>query len=213
MAVNGQTVPAKQKDKQKILSKPSSLVWGCHMCQGHRRPQTMWPTQQEGQYVVPRLTRPEGCMEAWEGCGLPGSPQSFVFTRGHDCNQIIHPKCPQRTLFRNSGNSLQFYLCIYFYLFVFLGQHLRHMEIPRQGVELELQLLACTTATATSDLRRVFDPYQAHGNAGSLTHWERPGIKPASSQILVRFIFHWARTRTPSLQTFYLFIYVFIWSF
>ena len=28
----------------------------------------------------------------------------------------------------------------------------------------------------------------AHGNAGSLIHWERPRIKPASSWILVRFI-------------------------
>ena len=30
--------------------------------------------------------------------------------------------------------------------------HLRHMEVPRLGVELELQLLACTTATAMPDL-------------------------------------------------------------
>ena len=28
----------------------------------------------------------------------------------------------------------------------------------------------------------------AHGNAGSLTHWVRPGIEPASSWILVGFI-------------------------
>ena len=28
----------------------------------------------------------------------------------------------------------------------------------------------------------------AHGNAGSLTHWARPGIEPTSSWILVRFI-------------------------
>ena len=28
----------------------------------------------------------------------------------------------------------------------------------------------------------------AHGNAGSLTHWIRTGIKPASSWILVRFV-------------------------
>ena len=28
----------------------------------------------------------------------------------------------------------------------------------------------------------------AHGNAGSLTHWERPGIKPATSRFLVRFV-------------------------
>ena len=28
----------------------------------------------------------------------------------------------------------------------------------------------------------------AHGNVGSITHWVRPGIKPASSWMLVRFI-------------------------
>ena len=28
----------------------------------------------------------------------------------------------------------------------------------------------------------------AHGNAGSLTHWGRPGIEPVSSWILVRFV-------------------------
>ena len=40
-----------------------------------------------------------------------------------------------------------------FYFFVFfLGPHLRRMKVPRLGVELELQLLAYTTATATLDL-------------------------------------------------------------
>ena len=29
---------------------------------------------------------------------------------------------------------------------------------------------------------------RAHGNAGSLTHWARPGIEPTTSQFLVRFI-------------------------
>ena len=40
----------------------------------------------------------------------------------------------------------------------------------------------------------------AHSSAGSLTHWVRPGIKPVSSWILVRFVsicFPWAMTRTP----------------
>ena len=36
-----------------------------------------------------------------------------------------------------------------FFSFVFLGPHLQHMEVPRLGVELELQLLAYTTATGT----------------------------------------------------------------
>ena len=43
----------------------------------------------------------------------------------------------------------------FFFSFVFLGPHPRHMETPRLGVKLELQLLACTTA---------------HSNTGSLTH-------------------------------------------
>ena len=32
----------------------------------------------------------------------------------------------------------------------------------------------------------------AHGNPGSWTHWARPGIKPASSRILVKFLTCWA---------------------
>ena len=37
----------------------------------------------------------------------------------------------------------------------------------------------------------------AHGNAGSLAHLARPGIEPATSWFLVRFINHWAKTGTP----------------
>ena len=36
-------------------------------------------------------------------------------------------------------------------LFCFLGPHLQHMDIPRRGVELELQLLAYTKAPAARD--------------------------------------------------------------
>ena len=45
----------------------------------------------------------------------------------------------------------------FIYLFTFSGPHLRHMEVPRLGVESELQLQAYTTATATPDLSCVFD--------------------------------------------------------
>ena len=38
----------------------------------------------------------------------------------------------------------------FFLLFCFLGPHLQHMEAPRLGVQLELQLPVYTTATATS---------------------------------------------------------------
>ena len=41
--------------------------------------------------------------------------------------------------------------------FVFLLPHPRHMEVPRQGVESELQLPAYTTATAMPDLSQICD--------------------------------------------------------
>ena len=45
---------------------------------------------------------------------------------------------------------LHFCLC-------FLGPHLQHMEVPRLGVKSELQLLACTTATAMLDSSSMCD--------------------------------------------------------
>ena len=72
-----------------------------------------------------------------------------------------------------------FYFLIFIYLFeksffcVFLGPHLRHMEVPRLGVESELQLLSYTTA---------------HSNPGSLTHYERPGVESSPSWMLVGFV-------------------------
>ena len=43
-------------------------------------------------------------------------------------------------------------------LFCFLGLHLWHVEVPRPGVQSELQLPAYTPATATSDPSHVCDP-------------------------------------------------------
>ena len=45
--------------------------------------------------------------------------------------------------------------CFSFFLFVFLGLHPWPMEVPRLGVESELQPLAYTTATAMLDLSCV----------------------------------------------------------
>ena len=43
--------------------------------------------------------------------------------------------------------------------FVFLGPYPWHMEVPRLGVESELQLPTYTTATAMQDLNRVCNPH------------------------------------------------------
>ena len=42
----------------------------------------------------------------------------------------------------------------------------------------------------------------AHGNAGSLTHWARPGTEPATSWFLVTFINHCATMGTPNMWKF-----------
>ena len=45
-----------------------------------------------------------------------------------------------------------FFFFFSFFLSVFLGLYLQHMEVPRLGVESELQLPDCATATAVPDL-------------------------------------------------------------
>ena len=49
----------------------------------------------------------------------------------------------------------------YFFLFLILGPHLQHLEVPRLGVESELQQPAHTTATATEDPSHIFDLYHS----------------------------------------------------
>ena len=66
-----------------------------------------------------------------------------------------------------------FYLFVYFVFCLFRATPARHMEVPRLGVESELQLLAYTTAQQCQ-IRAVSAIYTtAHGSAGSLTHWVR----------------------------------------
>ena len=45
------------------------------------------------------------------------------------------------------------YQCLttFFFFLIFLGPHLRHIEVPRLEVKLELQLPTYTTATPTPD--------------------------------------------------------------
>ena len=86
-----------------------------------------------------------------------------------------------------SSTDLLFYL--YFYFLVFLGPHWWHMEVPRLGVESELQKLTYTTATALRDPSHICDLH--HSSLQCLT------LNPLSEardqthllmDILVRFI-------------------------
>ena len=63
---------------------------------------------------------------------------------------------------------LLFFLCFFFF---FSGQHLRHMEVPRLGVQSKLKLLVYTPEPQQHQIRATSVTYtSAHGNAGSLTH-------------------------------------------
>ena len=69
------------------------------------------------------------------------------------------------------------------------------MEVPR----LEGQIGTYTIATKMPhpDTSRVCDLHpSAHGSAGSLTHWARPGIEPAARDTSW-VCYHWATTGTP----------------
>ena len=65
------------------------------------------------------------------------------------------------------------------------------MEVARLGVEWSWSCSSRPTPQPEQREIRAMSTHHttAQGNAGSLTHWMRPGIKPASSWMLVRFIF------------------------
>ena len=77
-----------------------------------------------------------------------------------------------------------FYL--FTYLLCFLGPHSRHMEVPRIGV---IQSYSCQPMPQQRRIWAASAIYiTALGNARSLTHWPRPGIKLETSWFLVWFV-------------------------
>ena len=93
---------------------------------------------------------------------------------------------------------LKFYFILFFVFFPFLGLLPQHMEVPRPrgwigaitaGLCPQPQQLGIWAMSATYTT--------AHSNAGSLTHWARPGIQPETSWFLVGFVNHWAMMGTP----------------
>ena len=70
---------------------------------------------------------------------------------------------------------------LFFFLpFVFLGLHLRHMEVPRLGVDSELQLPVYITATAMWDLSCVCNLHHISGQCQILN-----ALSEAKDQICI----------------------------
>ena len=59
--------------------------------------------------------------------------------------------------------NAELFFFFFFFLFVFLRLLAGHMEVPRPGVESEIQLLAYVTATAMQDQSRIYDLHRSSG--------------------------------------------------
>ena len=81
--------------------------------------------------------------------------------------------------------------------FVFLGLHLRHMEVPRLGVELQLQLPAYTIATATRSPSCVCNLCHSSQPPRILNLLSEAWDQTASSWMLVRFVTAEPRQEVP----------------
>ena len=102
-----------------------------------------------------------------------------------DSLSYVHP------LYANSHG-----VCLFVCLFVCF----RATPVVYGSPQARAQSCSCqpNTATATRDSSCICDYTTAHGNAGYLTHWVRPRIKPTSSHILVRFLTYWATVGIPN---------------
>ena len=72
----------------------------------------------------------------------------------------------------------------------FLGPNLQHMEVPRLGIELELQLPAYTTDTDTAmqDPSCICDLHHSSQQRQIFNPLSEARVEPTSSWILVRLI-------------------------
>ena len=83
-------------------------------------------------------------------------------------------------------------------LFCFLGLHLGHMEFPRLGIELELQLLVYASATAMQDLSLICDLRHSSQQCQILNPLSEARDWTLNPMVSSWFLFHCATTGTPA---------------
>ena len=78
---------------------------------------------------------------------------------------------------------------VFFFSFlVFLGPYPRYTEDPRLGVELELEPLACVTATATQDPSCVYNLHHSSQQCRTLNPLNRVRDQTRVLMDIVRFV-------------------------
>ena len=91
----------------------------------------------------------------------------------------------------------------FFFLCVFLGLHLRHMKVPRLGVESELYPLTYTTATETLDLSRICDPHHNSWQRWILNPLSEAGDRTRNLMVPSQICFYCTTMGTPMLCLLY----------
>ena len=86
---------------------------------------------------------------------------------------------------------------LFYYLFCFLGLHLRHMEVPRLRVKLELKLPAYTMGTAMPDLSCVCDLHRSSWQCQIFNPLSEARDRTHNLMVPSRIHFHCATTGTP----------------
>ena len=87
---------------------------------------------------------------------------------------------------------------LFYFHFCFWGPHPRHMEIPRLGVEWELQLPACARAIGTWDLSCVWDLHHSLWQHRILNPLREARDRTCDLMAPSRIRFHCATTGTPA---------------
>ena len=94
---------------------------------------------------------------------------NFLFVFKQDLSFLCIFFCIYQYVFFLS-NFIEWFF--FFFFFCLLGPHPWHMEVPRSGVESELQLPAYTTATVTWDPSHTYDLYHSS--------WQHQILSPMS---------------------------------
>ena len=90
-------------------------------------------------------------MKGWKYFGSLMAPLSSA-TYPRNCLSLDFLLGEQSKLYLFKQIFIEYFIYLFIH-FWFLGLHLWHMEDPRLGVRLELELLAAATVTATPDLQ------------------------------------------------------------
>ena len=143
-----------------------------------------------------------GSLTHWVGPGIKSASSRLLVGFFNDLATMGTPQCSFKKIFNYNFfpmfcqfllKNMKFFIFFKFHEFAchpsagatlicvcvcvsFLGLHPRHTEVPRLGVELELQLLAYPTATALWDLSHVCNLHHSSWQHWILNPLSRPGI-------------------------------------